>query len=199
MKEVVNTSHLSTLKRLHKTSSEGPRDWPPNQVQHVKKQLCGTNVTTTRLVAGLVNLCTIPFLNIFSFGHFCRRRTHLCMSGPLLSTVEKALLPAGPCVSDSGYFCLRRPQLWDGGGLQCADNHTPSASLYLAALHPSLPLQTAASALLFAIFYSALLLWMRILDEHKIKHYKFVGPTSRVLPGIAVTSLSLKMLPVAVC
>ena len=136
MKEVVNTSHLSTLKCLHKTPSEGPRDRSQNQVQHFNKQLGGTNVTTTRLVAGLVNLCTIPFLNIFSFGHFCRRRTHLCMSGPLLSTVEKALLPAGPCVSDSGYFCLRRTQLWDGGGLQCADNHTPSASLYLAALHP---------------------------------------------------------------
>ena len=40
---------------------------------------------------------------------------------------------------------------------------------------------------------------MRILDEHKIIHYKFVGPTSRVLPGVAVTSLSLKVLPVVVC
>ena len=74
----------------------------------------------------------------FSLDHFCRRRTHLCMSGPLLS-VEKPLLPGlVPACLTLAIFALllAQPQLWDRG--QCGDNHTPSASLYLALQHAPL-------------------------------------------------------------
>ena len=73
----------------------------------------------------------------FSLDHFCRRRTHLCMPGPLLSVEKPLLLGLVPaCLTRAIFALLAQPQLWDRG--QCGDNHTPSASLYLALQHAPL-------------------------------------------------------------
>ena len=59
------------------------------------------------------------------------------MPGPLLSVEKPLLLGLVPaCLTRAIFALLAQPQLWDRG--QCGDNHTPSASLYLALQHAPL-------------------------------------------------------------
>ena len=105
LKEVVNTLHLNTLKRLHKTPSGGPRY--QNQVPTFtsNKQSGGGNVTfPLLLLARCLSLCTIPFLNVFSQPFLPAANTPLHV-GSTFVCGEATFARAGPCVSDFGYFC----------------------------------------------------------------------------------------------
>ena len=156
--------HLNTLKRLHKTPSGGPRYQNKVEMFTFNKQSGGGNVTfPLLLLARCFNLCTIPFLNVFSRPFLPAANTPLHVESTFVCG-EGTFARAGPCVSDSGYFCsphTAEPQLWDPGlrgpSGQCGHNHTPSASLYLALQHAPLPL-------LFALPYNALLGHFTICD-----------------------------------